>query len=164
MCDYSLHAIPNRLASEGEQLVTHRFPTFSIGLASPADLQKAATAERQAVKSRGSWWSKLKDWFSQPPFRTEDVPAVCIPPGARLLLRDVPEDIQEEFGVNPVEQVVFTELTPNAYRYRDGVRFRNGREVLLQHLHEGLHIDVLSLTLADAEFEPIVERRVTAHR
>ena len=38
MCDYSLMAIPNRLAEEGEDLVAHRFPTGSVGLASPRDL------------------------------------------------------------------------------------------------------------------------------
>jgi hypothetical protein len=33
MCDYSLQGGPNRLAVEGEQLVTYRFPTGSVGLA-----------------------------------------------------------------------------------------------------------------------------------
>jgi len=42
MCDYSLMAVPNRLAQEGEELVAHRFPTGSLGLASPADLKRAA--------------------------------------------------------------------------------------------------------------------------
>ena len=41
MCDYSLMAVPNRLAQEGEELVTHRFPTGSLGLASPPDLRQA---------------------------------------------------------------------------------------------------------------------------
>ena len=40
MCDYSLMAIPNRLAEEGESLVAHRFPTGSVGFASPEDLCK----------------------------------------------------------------------------------------------------------------------------
>ena len=38
MCDYSLMAVPNRLAKEGEELVSHRFPTGSVGFASPGDL------------------------------------------------------------------------------------------------------------------------------
>jgi hypothetical protein len=38
MCDYSLMGIPNRLAEEGEDLVAHRFPTGSVGFASPRDL------------------------------------------------------------------------------------------------------------------------------
>ena len=35
MCDYSLAGLPSRLAVEGEQLVVHRFPTGTLGLASP---------------------------------------------------------------------------------------------------------------------------------
>ena len=42
MCDYSLMVIPNRLAQEGEELVTHRFWTGSLGFASPLDMCKAA--------------------------------------------------------------------------------------------------------------------------
>src|SRR5437867_2983517 len=42
MCDYSLMVIPNRLAEEGEELVTHRFWTGSLGFASPLDMCKAA--------------------------------------------------------------------------------------------------------------------------
>jgi hypothetical protein len=38
MCDYSLMAVPNRLAQENEELVAHRFPTGSMGLASPSNL------------------------------------------------------------------------------------------------------------------------------
>jgi hypothetical protein len=40
MCDYSLGGLPNRLAVDGEELIVHRFPTHSIGLASAADWQK----------------------------------------------------------------------------------------------------------------------------
>ena len=38
MCDYSLMAIPNRLAVSGEELVIHRFEAGSVGLASAFDL------------------------------------------------------------------------------------------------------------------------------
>jgi hypothetical protein len=40
------------------------------------------------------------------------------------------------------------------------VRFANGREVLLQHLREGLRVDVLSLALAESEFEPVAEEKI----
>ena len=59
MCDYSLAGVPNRLAVEGEQLVVHRFSTGSVGLASPCS----------SLSSKET--------------------AVCIPPGARLRLRDI---------------------------------------------------------------------------
>jgi hypothetical protein len=46
MCDYSLQGLPNRLAVVGEQLVTYRFPTRSVGLATPTDI--AAANRRRA--------------------------------------------------------------------------------------------------------------------
>ena len=49
MCDYSLHAVKNRLANEGEQLFIHKFHTGSKGLASVTDLrnlEKPAPAAR----------------------------------------------------------------------------------------------------------------------
>ena len=67
MCDYSLAGVPNRLAEEGEQLVACRFSTGSMGLTS----------------GDASLW---RLWFKQ-------TPAVCVPPGARLLLHDIPKDL-----------------------------------------------------------------------
>lgn len=155
MCDYSLHAIPNRLATEGEQLVTHRFPTSSIGLASPIDLEKANRARQEASPAGQSWWDQVKAWLNPPPLRTEKIPAVCIPPGAHLRMRDIPRDLQQELGVGPVEEVTFVELSASAYRYRDGVKFKNGREILLQYLDESLALDVLSLGAAEPAAEQI---------
>jgi hypothetical protein len=152
MCDYSLHAVPNRLAVEGEQLVTHRFPTYSIGLASPADLERAVCVQHNPGAG-SSWWSALKSWLSPPPLRSEKIPAVCIPPGARLRVYDLSRDLQHEFGVGPLEEVTFVELSASAYRYRDGIRFHNGREVLLQNLREGVRFAVLSLASSEVEVE-----------
>jgi hypothetical protein len=160
MCDYSLHTVPNRLAVEGEQLVTHRFPTYSIGMASPADLEQPACTGHDSTKQGGSWWSVLKTWLSPPPLRNEKIPAVCIPPGARLRLTDVPRDMQQEFGIGPVEEVTFVELSASAYRYRDGIRFENGREVLLQNIREGVRLDVLSLESAEPEVTFRIEEEV----
>ena len=154
MCDYSLHAVPNRLAVEGEELVTYRFPTSSIGLASPAELEKA---NRVAFTTAGrSWWTMLRAWLNPPPLRTDKIAAVCIPPGARLRMQDVPQDLQKELGVGPSEEVVFVELSASAYRYRDGIRFQNGREILLQYLDEGLQVDVLSLAGSESMPETAV--------
>lgn len=154
MCDYSLHAIPNRLACEGEQLVTYRFPTSSIGLASPVDLNKVNRAQKEASRPGRSWWQVLKSWLNPPPLRSEKIPAVCIPPGARLRMREIPQDLQHELGVGANEEVTFVELSASAYRYRDGVRFGNGREILLQYLDEGLAVDVLSLGPSENLIEP----------
>ena len=115
MCDYSLARIPNRLAVEGEQLVVHRFSTGSLGLATPC---------------------------SQP--LSNGTPAVCIPPGARLRLQDIPEALQLRLGLNATEEVTFVQLSAEAYQYRDAVRFQNGREILLQKLDCGQQVEVLS--------------------
>ncbi|HWR54617.1 MAG TPA: hypothetical protein VN428_26145 [Bryobacteraceae bacterium] len=157
MCDYSLHAVPNRLAVEGEQLVTHRFPTSSIGLASPVDLIRNKPPVPEGDRT---WWQVLRSWLNPPPLRTEKVPAVCIPPGARLRMVTVPRDLQQELGVGPEEEVTFVQLSASAYRYRDGIRFRNGREILLQYLDEGLTVEVLSLASAESVEAPVEHARL----
>ena len=151
MCDYSLMAVPNRLAVEGEDLVAHRFPTGSMGLASPADLRRLADPKQ--AQPRG-WWSDLRNFFS-PPVR-QAAPAVCIPPGARLWLGDIPERLQKEMHVGAEEQVTFTQISAAVNSYRDAVRFSNGRQVRLQELKEGQRVRVLDLSLAEA-FEPVME-------
>ena len=138
MCDYSLAGIPNRLAVEGEQLVAYRFSTGAIGLTSPD-------------ASRWRLWSKK-------------TPAVCVPPGACLLLRDIPKDLQQQFDVNATEEVIFVQLSAEAYQYRDAVRFRNGREVLLQRLNCGQQVEVLSLCSAHSWEEEHQRRREEEYR
>jgi len=123
MCDYSLAGIRNRLAVEGEQLVVQRFSTGAQGLASPT--------------TRRAWL-----WFAKEC-------AVCVPPGARLLLRDIPQGLQRQFGLGAIEEVTFVQLSTTAYQYRDAVRFNNGREALLQKLPCGQQVDVLCLSSDD---------------
>jgi hypothetical protein len=127
MCDYSLAGVPNRLAEEGEHLVACRFSTGSMGLKS----------------GDGSLWEL---WF-------KETPAVCVPPGARLLLRDIPKDLRCQFDVQATEEVTFVQLSAEAYQYRDAVRFRNGREVLLQRLKWGQRVEILSLCSHDSREE-----------
>jgi hypothetical protein len=144
MCDYSLMAVPNRLAQEGEDLVAHRFPTGSLGLACPADLQRISETPQT---ERKTFWVAMKDFFNPP--KAEPVPAVCIPPGARLLLQDIPVRLQNELHVGPIEEVTFTQLTASPNSYRDAVRFANGRQVRLQELREGQRVRVLDLSMAE---------------
>ncbi len=145
MCDYSLNHFPNRLAQEGEMLVVHRFPSTTLGLASPVDFQVSAGAKSD--RSRSGFWAKVRGFFILPEVKI--VPAVCVPPGAQLLLQNIPARLQEELNVRPDEEVVFTQLSADAFSYRDAVRFGNGREVLLQRLEEGQRALVLSLSLPD---------------
>jgi hypothetical protein len=134
MCDYSLASAPNRLAVEGEQLVAYRFSTGSMGL-----------------KSRDASLWRL--WFKQ-----TGAICVCVPPGARLLLRDISANLQRELDVQATEEVTFVQLSAEAYRYRDAVRFRNGREVLLQRLKCGQRVNVLSLCCDDSRDEEHQQR------
>ena len=128
MCDYSLAGLPNRLAVEGEELMVHRFPTGAVGLASPGTCV--------------SRWGFAKQ-----------TPAVCVPPGARLRLKDIPECLQSEVGAGPVEEVTFVQRSATAYQFRDAIRFSSGREILLQRLKCGQHVDVVSLSSSDLERE-----------
>ena len=153
MCDYSLLSFPSRLAIEGEQLISYRFRSHSLGLASPADL-KAATRSQREGDFRSSWWAQLKNWLLSPEPCTKEVPAVCVPPGARLRVMGIREKIQRKFGVGPVEDVMFFERSASAYEYRDAILFTNGRRALLQDLHEGLCFEVLSLGMTESELEP----------
>src|SRR5215813_9868833 len=120
MCDYSLAGIPSRLAVEGEQLVVHRFPTGSLGLASPCP-------------------SLSRSWSAK------QTHAVCIPPGARLLLLDIPKDLQQQFGVRETEEVTFVQLSATPNQFRDAIRFQNGRTVRLHELRKGMGVQVLKL-------------------
>jgi hypothetical protein len=141
MCDYSLMAVPNRLAQQGEELVMHRFPTASMGLASPEDVRRS-TEPRPAV--RQTIWQRIHALVDPP--AAPEVCAVCIPPGARLLVRDIPARLQQLWSLRGEEECVFTQISANAHAYRDAVRFPGGREVRLQELPEGLSIRVLDLS------------------
>jgi len=46
MCDYSLMALPNRLAVCGDELVVHRFELGSLGLASAVEVLSRANREK----------------------------------------------------------------------------------------------------------------------
>lgn len=145
MCDYSLMHLPNRLAAEGEVLMTHKFPIGSIGLATPDEVQAARTPACQVKVKRGIWGS-VKNWFTSSPAQPV-VCAVCVPPGALLRLYGIPEDIQRSAGVGAREEVTFTELTASRNQYRDAVRFTNGNEVLLQRFGAGVGVQVLRVSL-----------------
>jgi hypothetical protein len=78
---------------------------------------------------------------------------VCLPPGARLILKDIPRDLQRQWNIGEKENVVFLQIDGDAWNYRDAVRFRNGIDVLLQGLEEGMRVQVLSLGNASADNE-----------
>lgn len=142
MCDYSLAGIKSRLAVEGDELVTYRFPTNSMGLASLNEVPfHSNLGDCRTVL--GTAWKLLKMFAVA--LQNKPVTAVCIPPGARLLLQDIPSRFCQDLKIDPQEEVTFTQLTAKAYTYRDAVRFNNGHELRIQLLSVGQRVKVLSL-------------------
>ncbi|HLI85054.1 MAG TPA: hypothetical protein VKV17_14120 [Bryobacteraceae bacterium] len=139
----------NRLAVEGEDLVVHRFPSGSKGLASPSDLPENRPRERR------SWWVELKNAL----LGTQDqsVPAVCIPPGATLKIHNLNEPLQRKYKLHSEETVAFEELTGAVNTYRDAVHFSNDIQLRIQDLPEGLQVTVIDLGGAEAE-PPVTTR------
>lgn len=146
MCDYSLAHYKSRLAAEGEDLVTTRFPSNSMGLVSPTDLVVNAGDRAKLC-------------------------AVCVPPGARLQINGLSKAFCENHGIPatynlPQEEpgqvtsdplpVTFTQTGMQANRHRDAVVFENGATLSLQALPDGVRVQVLSLALA-TEREPVTE-------
>jgi len=76
------------------------------------------------------------------------------------LLRDIPERLQGQLGVGAAEEVVFIQTSREEWRHRDGLRFANGQEVLLQRLAETQRADVLSLSLSEEEADAVAVTRV----
>lgn len=148
MCDYSLCGIPNRLAVEGEELAIYRFSTGSIGMASLADL-RVREQIKQALPKK-TFWQTVKAFF-EVPSQVATPPAVCVPPGAQLTVRNIPADLQRRFRINHEEAVVFTQISSEFNSYRDALRFRADCEVRLQELREGMTVEVLSLECTSEE-------------
>lgn len=144
MCDYSLMALPNRLAVCGDELVVHRFELGSLGLASASEVSNLE--KQRATPPNLSFFERLKKWVYPP--APSSCTAVCVPPGARLLLRDIAEKMQQVFCLQgAVQEVTFTQI--GTAGFRDAVRFHNGTEVLLQRLSEGQRVRVLALSAED---------------
>jgi hypothetical protein len=144
MCDYSLYEFPNRLAREGEELVTYRFLSGSLGLVSPVELENA----QPSPASRGFWGRSFYERSSYRPSDRYRVCAVCVPPGARLILKDISARMQQDLRLCAEEGGKFIETSAEAHRHRDAIQLANGRVIPLQQLCEGQRIVVLSLVPA----------------
>jgi hypothetical protein len=73
--------------------------------------------------------------------------AVCVQYGSRLVFAGLPASVQAAAGVGPEAEATFVRL--DRATYRDGVRFRNGKEVSLQQL--GFGVSVVLTEFADTE-------------
>jgi hypothetical protein len=147
MCDYSLYEFPNRLAREGEELVTYGFPSGSLGLVSPVDLESA-----QAEPSGKGFWATVRSLFDLSTYRLSYRPdnqpsvcAICVPPGARVILKDISAQMQKDLGLCPEEGGKFIETSAKPQRHRDAIQLANGRVIPLQYLCQGQRVEILSL-------------------
>ena len=131
MCDYSLSVDESRFAEEGERLVVHRFSNGVRGFASPVDLCRLMEI---------GLWKRLANFLSG----KADGCAVCVQPGTKLILRDLPVSLCSKLGLERDEEVTITHSASGG-THRDGVLFRDGAEFLIQWLPEGLEADVLSV-------------------
>lgn len=150
MCDYSLFEHPNRIAVEGEELVTYRFPSRSLGLASPVDLRRSEAESRSAGQAH-KLWSALKRAFATQPAPV----AVCVPPGAQLRLEQIPASFRMQYDLEENEEVTSVQTTLTSHTHRDAIRFWSGQEILLQNVPEGQRIRVL--TLGPEAMETLIE-------
>jgi hypothetical protein len=144
MCDCSLMAIPSRLAAEGEQLAAHRFKSGTIGLVSLEEFKTWHGGRSLRLRER------IKDCFFP---EIEPAPVVCVPPGARLRLENVPTGLHARFGLDACEETTLTQLSAELNRHRDALRFANGATALLQLLPEGQIMTALRCSPAE-DVEP----------
>jgi hypothetical protein len=54
-------------------------------------------------------------------------------------------DLRCKWSVGADESVLFIQTSAEVNTYRDALRFRTGRQVLLQELREGMRVTVVSL-------------------
>jgi hypothetical protein len=111
-----------------------------VGLASATDLEKAG--RRVLAERESNWWSPLKRWFVRD---SREVPVICIPPGARLRMTQIPRELRNKWALRTVEDVWFTETGTDPEKYHDAIRLGNGRVLLVQSLPERICLMVLSL-------------------
>jgi hypothetical protein len=124
-----------------------------MGLASLADLE--ARKRRKETAPRTPFWQMLKSLFEQPD-QSDSAPAVCIPPGAQLIVRNIPTDLQRRCGLGVEEGASFTQISAEINHYRDALLFHGRSEVLLQDLREGMRVRILSLASME-EYAPALK-------
>lgn len=139
VCDYSLYAIRQRLACEGDDLVTFRFETGSIGFAAISEVQQ----ETARTRVQRGMLARLIDWLRLG--NASCVTAVCMPPGARVELDATSLNAQDNIGLQPHSEATFDEISAESFMYRDALRLSDGRLLLLQSMPEGVRAKVVSL-------------------
>jgi hypothetical protein len=78
-------------------------------MASPADVTAAITP---CQPGRQTLWQKFRAFFD--PTAAPAVCAVCLPPGARLLICDIPLRQQQQWGTGERAEAIFTQTSAAA--------------------------------------------------
>ena len=90
-----------------------------------------------------SFWRRLK--YAMMSAESCPIPALCVPPAARLVLRDVDAGLRRKYGLSAEEEVKFVQLSADPNTYRDAICFRSGTVLRLQELPVGQRATVLDL-------------------
>ncbi len=155
MCDYSLMAMVNRLAEEGETLYFYRFSSGCLGLTGNKDLKQWREKVREIDLKNNSLIGLFKGMFLLSPPPPRDPKAVCIVFGAQLEIFNIPARMQSYYNFQSSEIVEFTQLDVKANHFRDAVIFRKGAKdeckILLQEFNESTNVKVLNLSPVKGE-------------
>jgi hypothetical protein len=87
-----------------------------------------------------------------------------VPPGARLILKDIPAQMQKGLGLRPEEGGKFIETSAEPYRHRDAIQLANGCVIPLQNLREGQRVEILSLVPAGDDRNRAINQYTQAQR
>src|SRR5258708_5485762 len=88
-----------------------------------------------------------KGVFAAP--HSSPVAAICVAPGALLIVKDIPARLQRKWGIWSEEGAMFVWTKGAANSYCDTMQFQNGRRIRLHDLWEGQRVEVLSFSGAD---------------
>ena len=137
MCDYSLMKhFESRLGKVGENVHLKTFPTGTKGFVATKPEAQTETAWRRFCRG-------IRAWFAAPRAATDCV--VCFPHGAKLRLHGLTGHALTETGGNADPAVTFVQFGFRTNQHRDGLRFPNGAQLLLQELPEKLRATVISM-------------------
>ena len=125
-------AVPNRLAQEGEELVAHRFPTGSLGLASPARPETRGipppARKTLLVSSRSSSTHPRPNPWLRGLHSARRPAGIAGHPGPLCSMSSVS---------GPVEEVTFTQISAAVNSYRDAVRFSTAAKCVCRNCAKG---------------------------
>jgi hypothetical protein len=141
---YSRSELPVRLAVEGEELAVRTCATGLTGLVRLSDLQSSEPAQRRI--SARSLWDRAVRHISRYSPPSQGVRAVYVPPGADVILKNIPADLRQRYGIEEVEGAKLALAESDADP--DAIQFHNGCRLLLRNLPVGTRLELLSLATA----------------